>query len=545
MTERVRSHWGWGWADRFAGREEREGLVRFVQAMLGAGELRVDDPVPLDRARLPAPRLVPPSSLAAFSAADPHGRALHTYGRGYRDIVRGFRGDFGPAPDFVALPRSEAEVAAVLDWAQDARVAVVPYGGGTSVVGGVEAVLEGDLRGVVSLDLGRLDRLLDVDAASCAARIEAGASGPVIDARLAPHGFTLRHYPQSYELATLGGMLATRSGGHWATLFTHIDELVESIRMLTPRGPWETRRLPSSGAGPSPDRLVLGSEGTLGVITSAWMRVQRRPAFRSRASVRFDRFDDGVAACRAVAQSGLFPSNCRLLDDREALLAGVPADGASVLLLGFESADHPLEPAMARALELCADFRGTCPDGPKHRAGSGGEGDPASASWRQAFLEAPYLQTNLVSAGVIADTFETCCTWDRFAALHDALETELPRVMRGIGGAGALTCRFTYVYGDGPAPYYTFITPARHGAELEAWAEIKTAASEILASHGATITHHHAVGRVHRPWYERERPALFGAALAAVKRELDPAGVMNPGVLLEVGGGGPGRAAPG
>jgi alkyldihydroxyacetonephosphate synthase len=459
----------------------------------------------------------------------------HTYGKSYRDVLRGFRGDFTPAPDLVAMPQGEEDIAAVLDWAGSAKVAVIPFGGGTSVVGGVEADVDDRYRGVVSLDLGRLDRVVEVERSSLSARIQAGATGPVVEAQLAEHGLTLRHFPQSFELSTLGGWIATRAGGHFATLYTHIDDLVQSTRAITPSGLWESRRLPGSGAGPSPDRLMIGSEGILGVITEAWMRVRPKPVFRATATAHFDDYGRAVDAVRALSQSGLYPSNCRLLDKREAALNAVTLDGSHVLILGFESADHPVSPSMERALELVADHRGACPKGPVYReAGERSGGSGGADVWRDAFLEAPYLLNIMASMGVIADTFETACTWDAFEGLHAGVIRAVRQAMKSACGAGFISCRFTHVYPDGPAPYFTFIAPGRYGAETEQWMAIKKAASDAVLCEGGTITHHHAVGRVHRPWYERQRPPLFGEALRAVKGVLDREGVMNPGVLIAV-----------
>ncbi|MFW5920708.1 MAG: FAD-binding oxidoreductase [Polyangiales bacterium] len=531
--ERERSFWGWGWADRFPDEATRKSMGEQVQQMLGFPVERCDTPPRLEDVSAPAPRLAPPEALAQFVTAGRPERIAHTYGKGYRDILRGFRGEFASAPDLVARPRTEQEVTAVLDWASDANVAVVPYGGGTSVVGGVEPAIEGDFRGTVSLDMRGLDRVREIDATSHAARIEAGATGPGLEEQLARRGFTLRHFPQSFEHSTLGGWIATRAGGHFVTLYQHIDDLVESTRTVTPHGVMETRRLPGSGAGPSPDRMVLGSEGTLGVVTEAWMRVRPRPDRRSSATVRFDDWNDAIAAVRALSQSGLFPSNCRLLDSREAALNFVTGDGTHVLLLGFEASGRALEPAMEQALELCADHGGRSDDA-VHRAGDSRAGDQGAAgTWKQAFIDAPYLMNVLVSLGVIVDTFETAVTWDRFEELHTSVIRNVRDAMKRVCGGGFISCRFTHVYPDGPAPYFTFIAPGRHGDELEQWAEIKRVASDTLLEHGATITHHHAVGRLHRPWYDRQRPGPFADALRAAKGALDPAGVMNPGVLID------------
>jgi alkyldihydroxyacetonephosphate synthase len=528
---RERSLWGWGWADRFPDDQTRQGIAAHAAAVLGIDPPALRAPPTIEAIRLPPAALAPPASLAAFCSAERRERALHTHGKSYRDVVLGFTGDFTGAPDFVAYPRDEADVVAVLAWCAAERVAVIPFGGGTSVVGGIERPVRGSWRGAVSLDLQALDRVLDVDVTSRAARIQAGAMGPRLEEQLGAKGLTLRHYPQSFEHSTLGGWIATRAGGHFATLYTHIDDLVESVRMVTPSGVIETRRLPASGAGPAPDRLVLGSEGILGVIVEAWMRVRPRPRFRASASVRYDDFAAGARGARAVAQAGLYPSNCRLLDPREALLNGVPADGGAMLLLAFESADGSMRPWIDRAVALATAEGGTCA-GAKERSDERG-GDASAEAWRQAFIDAPYLQSVLVSLGVIADTFETACTWDRFEALHARVRHDVEEAMRTACGGGSLTCRFTHVYPDGPAPYFTFVAPGRAGAELEQWSAIKAAAMNALVESGATITHHHAVGRLHRPGYEREVPPLFIESLRATKRVLDPAGVLNPGVLLD------------
>ncbi len=306
---------------------------------------------------LRAPRIEPPPSLADRCSTDPADRAGHTYGKAYRDVIRALRADLPHPPDLVARPRDEQDVVDLLDWASSTRTAVIPYGGGSSVVGGVE--YRGDEHAaVMSLDLGLLDRVLEIDEVSHAARIQAGALGPALEAQLRERDLTLRHYPQSFEFSTLGGWLATRSGGHFATVETHIDDLTESIRALTPSGVYASWRLPGSGAGPSPDRLLLGSEGTLGVITEAWMRVRPRPSQRASASVVFGDLFSALDALREITQSGLRPANCRVLDEGEALLAGAGNGEQSVLVLGFESSGVPVDRDLADAIELAAGHGG-------------------------------------------------------------------------------------------------------------------------------------------------------------------------------------------
>jgi alkyldihydroxyacetonephosphate synthase len=535
-TTRERSIWAWGWRDRFPDAAARAGMVQLARAMLPAAApaLRPLPPAHDGAPDLAAPAVGVPDALADIATQAPRDRAMCTRGRSFPDLVAGFGNDYAGAPDLVARPRTAAEVARVLEVCSERGWACVPFGGGTSVVGGVDTRLaRGDRAAVVVLDAAELTGVHEVDQASRLARIGAGTLGPVLENQLAAHGLTLRHFPQSFEHSTLGGWLATRAGGHYATGMTHIDDLTHAITMVTPRGTLATHRHPGSGAGPEPARLVLGSEGALGVITEAWMRVVPRPRWRASASVAFREFEGGVAAARALVQSGLLPSNARLLDGHEARLHRVRFDGKSVLLIGFESADHPLGPWISRAVELATDHGGELASGPSESvddpdAPRGG----AAGAWRQAFFDAPYLQSAMLSIGVVSDTFETACSWTQFPELHARVTAAVSRALAEECGGGIVACRFTHVYPDGPAPYYTYVGGLRAGGELAQWRAIKAAASDALAQAGGTITHHHAVGRIHRPWYDRERPALFGDALAAVKRELDPRGILNPGVLV-------------
>ena len=528
---RALKHWGWGYEDEQPSHEEQRAAARFLTERLGFGSPEPELPAPLPE--LPPPRLRAPRSLEEICFADDYQRALHTYGRSYSDIVRAFRGRFDHPPDVVAHPREESEVQAVMDWALSAGAAVIPFGGGTSVVGGVEPRVSGDFAGVVTIDLKALDWVLEVDAVSQAARIQAGATGPGLEEQLAEHDLTLRHFPQSFQFSTLGGWIATRAGGHFATVYTHIDDLVESVRALTPSGPWESRRLPASGAGVSPDRMLIGSEGILGVITEAWVRVRPRPTHRSSAGVKFEDFTAGAAAVRALSQSRLYPTNCRLIDAAEAQVTGAGDGSHALLLLGFESAEHDVEPWMSLALECCGDHGGSW-----ERRGA-----PSSVgSWREAFLRAPYLRDTFVAIGVLSETFETAITWDRFPEFHETVLERSTAAVREVCGAGSVTCRFSHVYPDGPAPYYTILAPARRGGELGQWAEIKRVAADAVIDSGGTITHHHAIGRDHRPWYDRQRPDPFAAALRGAKAAVDPAGALNPGVLIDPAAG---RAAQG
>lgn len=533
MTAKRRKFWGWGYEDEGPSEEHQKAIGAMLGSRFGFEVGDATPPPRLEEIRLPRARVPIPSALAPIASSDPWDRASHTYGKGYRDIVRAFRRDFSPAPDFVVFPKDEHDVSRVLDWCGKSRVAAIPYGGGSSVVGGVEARGLGSFKGAISIDLGRLDQVLEVDRASRAARIQAGIYGPALEAALRPEGLTLRHFPQSFEFSTLGGWIATRSGGHYATLYTHIDDFVESLRTITPAGVIESRRLPGSGAGPSPDRMIIGSEGSLGIVTEAWMRLQDRPKYRASVSVGFSEFYTAARAVRALSQSGLYPTNVRLLDASEAMTNGAGDGSASVLILGFESADHPLDAWMSRALELAADHGGKFPEGAgKTRTDEGASREGAAGAWRDAFLRAPYLRDALIGLGMISETFETAVTWDRFEEFHAGVTEAVTAELKRLCGGGSVTCRFTHAYPDGPAPYFTVMAPSSPARQLEDWDAIKAVASDALIRLGGTITHHHAVGRDHMPWYVRQRPTLFGSALAAAKRELDPVGVMNPGVIL-------------
>ncbi|MEA2363499.1 MAG: alkyldihydroxyacetonephosphate synthase [Thermoleophilaceae bacterium] len=520
MSGRRRKLWGWGYEDLQASPEEVGQIAAGAREHLGFGPAEVERPPRLEDIELPAPRLEPPAALSAICGTDTYERATHAYGKAYRDLVRALRGRFDHPPDVVAHPNDERDLEQLLDWCAEASAAAIPFGGGTSVVGGVEPRLDAGYAGAVTIDLGRMDRVLDVDPVSRAARIQAGATGPRLEEQLKAHGLTLRHYPQSFEYSTLGGWIATRAGGHFATLHTHIDDFVESVRALTPRGVWESRRLPGSGAGPSPDRMLIGSEGILGVITEAWVRVQEAPRFKESAALLFDGFEQGAEAVRALAQSRLYPSNCRLLDPGEAALTGAAPDGKALLVLGFEAASDPVDAWMARALELCRDHGGEA----REKRGE------SEGAWRDAFLAAPYLRDTLIAAGILAETFETAITWDRFGEFVGEVRE---RAAAALGPDGRITVRITHAYPDGAAPYFTVLAPARRGSELEQWDELKAAASDAIESAGGTITHHHAVGRDHRPWYDRQRPDLFADALRAAKSAVDPQGILNPGVLVD------------
>lgn len=522
----ARSWWGWGNVEDALTEGETQELMARSAALLPDRDFTDHPPGNPDDLPLPAPRITPPAALAPLCSVEAVDRAGHARGKAFRDVVLNLRGRFDHVPDLIARPRREQDVIDILDWCTCDSIAVIPYGGGSSVTGGVEPRFDGP---AVTLDLTDMNAVLEVDAVSRTARIQAGALGPHLESQLRPHGFTLRHFPQSFAFSTLGGWLATRSGGHFATLYTHIDDLTESMRVVTPSGVGESRRLPGSGAGPSSDRMFLGSEGALGVITEAWMRLHARPRWHTTASITFDDWTTAVTATRAIAQAGLYPTNCRLLDPAEAFLNAGTSTLGGLLVLAFESADHPVDAWIDGALAIAADHDGTVVAQRDRAEGS----SDASANWRSSFLRMPYQRDALARHSVIAETFETACTWGQFENLHGAVTDAARSAVERVCGAGVVTCRFTHVYPDGPAPYYGIYAGGRWDALVEQWDEIKAAVSDAIIASGGTITHHHAVGRDHRPWYDLQRPEPFANALRAAKAAIDPAGIMNPGVLVD------------
>lgn len=530
---RKRKFWGWGFEDQVLSDEEETIVENRIVKNFGLSEIET---LPLPLAKnidLPKPKVRIPETLKSILSDDLIERLNHSYGKSFPDVARAMLGLFPNPPDLVALPNNQEEVVNVIDWADQNNIAVIPYGGGSSVCGGVETDVDESYSAVISLDLRNLNKVLEIDKVSRAARIQAGIFGPALEEELKKSNLTLRHFPQSFEHSTLGGWIATRSGGHYATLYTHIDDFVESTTMVTPTGIVESRRLPGSGAGPSPDRIVIGSEGILGVITEAWMRLQERPTFRASCPVLFDDYDKALKATRLVSQSALFPANCRLLDANEALFNGAGDGSKHLLILSFESADHEMDSWLNRALEIASDAGGQY-ELPKekevdaHKSG-------ASGTWRNSFIRAPYYREAAVRRGIIQDTFETAITWDKGYEFIESLKIKASKAIKEISGKeSAVTCRLTHTYPDGLAPYFSYSAFATPSTMIDVWKEIKLVTNEICVKEGGTVTHHHAVGRDHRvKGYDLQRPEGFKNMLVATKTGVDPRSIMNPGVLID------------
>jgi alkyldihydroxyacetonephosphate synthase len=522
--------WGWG-EDAHAGDASR--ALAWVAGELGALDA-ARRPVALEEVRLDEPRL-PTALRSRFGEIlrdDRPARVLHARGKSYPDLIRQRFGDGAGAPDAVLAPRSHDEVRAVLAACADAGVAVVPFGGGTSVVGGLEP-LRGGFDSLVSLDLGGLDALEALDERSQLAVVGGGMRAIDLEARLAERGFTLGHYPQSYEYVSIGGCVATRSAGQASTGYGRIDDLVVGARLAAPAGDLDLRAEPASAAGPELRRLVIGSEGVLGAITRVALRVRPVPELARYEGWMFPSFGAGAEVLRRFEQGGFAPDVARLSDETETrmglgmagfggLRAGAlraylrargVADGA-LAIVGWAGGEDTVRLRRATAVEALRDGGGVA------------LGPPAGRAWVRSRFQGPYLRDDLLDHGVFVETLETATTWAQlftlYRAVGDALRAHTPLV----------ACHISHLYPTGASLYFTFMARARRGEELAQWAAAKAAASEAIVGAGATITHHHAVGRDHAAYVEAEIGATGVAALRAVKRELDPAGVMNPGKLL-------------
>ena len=464
-------------------------------------------------------------------------RIAHALGRSYPDLVRIRSGDASSAPDAVVLPASAEQVSAVLAACAEHSVAVVPFGGGTSVVGGVEPVKEG-FAAAISLDLGRLAATVEVDRTSLTARLDAGLFGPEAERRLGEEGVTLGHFPQSFQYSTVGGWVATRSAGQASTGYGRIDELVEGIRCVTPAGELGTKAVPASAAGPSLRELVVGSEGVLGVICEATLRVRPAPRAHRYEAWSFAGFAEGCDALRVMEQGGAAADVCRLSDEDETRLTmalGASGstteklgrrylrmrghEGGCLAIVGFEGEEDGVEDRRRRTAALL-------------RAGGGvALGHRPGDAWRRSRYAGPYLRDELLDRAVLAETLETATSWTNLGRLHGAVREALRAALGGRGTPPLVMCHVSHLYPSGASLYFTFLARQEEDA-LAQWRAAKTAASEAVLANGGTITHHHAIGRDHREWLTAETGPLGIEVLRAAKERLDPAGIMNPGKLL-------------
>ncbi|MEV0583422.1 FAD-binding oxidoreductase [Nonomuraea sp. NPDC050310] len=510
-----------GWGDPDKARELPEPVVKLLQDLFGIREIPA---VELGEVRLTPPAL-PKGARERLAAVvgeahvrdDHETRVRHTRGKSTPDLMRMRAGDGSAAPDVVVSPGSHEEVLDLLAACEAARLAVVPFGGGTSVVGGLTPERTG-FAGVVALDLARLDRLLAVDADSMIATLEPGLRAPEAERLLAEHGLTLGHFPQSFEYATLGGFAAARSSGQASAGYGRFDDMVAGLKVATPRGTLDLGRAPKSAAGPDLRQLVLGSEGAFGVITELRLRVRPRPVRQAYEGWRFDSFAQGSAALRALAQRGPLPTVLRLSDETETMIGlakpdaiGQDAPGGCLAVLGFDSLQES-EPRAEGARAVLAAHGGTP------------LGEEPGTAWAHGRFSAPYLRDSLLAAGATVETLETAGFWANLPRLYDAVRLAL----LGALGSPLVMCHISHVYETGASLYFTVVT----NADLPGWEQAKREVNAAIVAAGGTISHHHGVGRDHRDAYAAEIGPLGVEILRGVKERLDPAGILNPGVLV-------------
>ncbi|MFV0132166.1 FAD-binding oxidoreductase [Streptomyces sp. HMX87] len=523
-----------GWGDPARATPLPEAVTGLLRDWLGV-KPQTTAPVRLARIALPEPGLDETAHRALLAAvgdradrvrADAETRVRHTRGKSTPDLLRIRTGDATGAPAAVVLPESHDEVLAVLRACAEHRLPLVPFGGGTSVVGGLAP---GRRETFVALDLRHLNRLLDVDPVSRTATLQPGLRAPEAEALLSEHGFTLGHFPQSYEWATIGGFAATRSSGQASAGYGRFDEMVLGLTLATPEGTLDTGRAPRSAAGPDLRQLLLGSEGAFGVITSVTVRVRPVPRVRRYEGWRFASFDEGAAALRRLAQDGPRPTVLRLSDETETMigLAQPDAIGSAVeqgtagclAVVGFEGTEEDTTHRREGAAAVLAACGGTF------------AGEEPGEKWAHGRYSAPYLRDSLLDAGAFAETLETATYWSRLPGLYAAVRDALTATLTEAGTPPLVMGHISHVYENGASLYFTVVS-AQGDDPVAHWTRAKHAANEAILAAGGTITHHHGVGTDHRDWYVREAGDLGIAALRAVKRRLDPDGLLSPGVLL-------------
>ena len=565
--DRRKLRWnGWGLAHATFDMGHRETQVwDYIAKALGREQLPRTPAVPLPDILLPPSRL-DETTLAALQGivgaahvkTDRYERAFHSRGKSYLDLICLRAGDLGEhVPDAVVYPANADEVQSVLDLAVSRDLAVVPFGGGSSVVGGVTAQ-RGRRTGVVTVDMTRMHRLLHIDEVSHAATLEAGVYGPELERQLQARGYTLGHYPQSFEFSTLGGWIAARGAGQQSNRYGKAEKWLLGARLATPRGAWHTEQFPASAAGPNLNQLVLGSEGTLGIITEATVRVHPVPAARDYRGYLFRSFADGVAAIREIVQRQIPVAMLRLSDAHEThflqsfsaaqhppgratrLGAKVVSwrgygEGRCLLLIGLEGENETVLESQAQTRSVCTRHRGMS------------IGASPGRKWYARRFNMPYLRDPLLDRGVAVETLETATRWSNLEALHQDIDATIRQALAANAAderaSAIVMCHVSHAYEDGASLYFTMVFPQKLGdgpaasaaAAREQWLAVKHAATEAMVTGGGTVTHHHGVGTDHAPWLGREKGPIGVSMLAAIKDDLDPAGAMNPGKLLEMG----------
>jgi alkyldihydroxyacetonephosphate synthase len=542
--------WGWGAENVRAPLSQSPATLDYLRSRLGVERLEAPAVPQLDGVRLPESRLDEPlrEKLAAIVGrencrSDRRERVLHSVGKGYKDLVRLRQLELETATDVVVYPRNEADVVAVLACCREMRLAVIPFGGGTSVVGGLEAE-PGEQRLVVTVDLAFLNRVLQLDEVSQTATVEAGIFGPELEARLAERGFMLGHFPQSFEFSTLGGWIATRSSGQNSLRYGGIDKLVESLRIVTPQGSIETLHVPRRADGPDLTQMLIGSEGAYGVIVSATVRIRRQAEAQDYCMYVFKDFRTALEASRTLVQTGVAPALLRIADEEETIaslaLGHRPARGGRALKRRFGQwllARKGFRPPQLAT--FLVGLEGTAEQNQRQRRVVRRHlarfdcislGRSLGRRWLTSRFELPYLRDELLDNHLLVDTLETATTWSGLYALYSAVRSAIENTARDQGEPMIVFTHVSHLYPDGASLYFSLLGRQKRSDPIGQWWAIKRAAGDAIRSHGAVISHHHGVGMDHRAqtgWSPIER-----AMLVQLKQTLDPTGIMNPGKLL-------------
>ena len=553
-TGRNKLRWnGWGWIAHRDSLNDREEVWPWLAAELRMPALLATPARSLDDINLPAPRLTASDIQQIGGIVGPdrlHGdsyeRAFHALGRSYHDLIRLRAGTIDTPPDLVVYPRATEEVVSLLAFASESDIAVVPYGGGTSVVGGVTASA-GSHRAVITLDLSGMSRLLAVDEASLVACAEGGIMGPALEKALQANQLTLGHFPQSFEFSTLGGWIAHRGSGQGSSLYGRVEDWLVSATLATPRGLLTTSAVPAASAGPDLNGIIIGSEGAFGVVTEANVRVHRAPSKRLYCGYLFHDFERGQDAVRKAVQEEIPATMLRLSDAEEtrfyrafASVGRAPGltdrlanlylgsrkfdAGACVLIAGFEGEADDVRRARNRFASIAQSTKSL----------SLGEGQ--GRRWLEGRFHGPYFRDPLMDRGVGVDTLETAARWSKLPGLYSAVRTALEKAIEATvprsGARGIVMCHVSHSYRDGASLYFTAIFPRALGGEIEQWRTIKNAATDAILANGGALSHHHGVGEDHLAWMKQEKSEIGLEVLRAVKNTLDPKGVMNPGKLI-------------
>jgi alkyldihydroxyacetonephosphate synthase len=520
------------WGDPEQAKPLSDGIRNLLTQALGVGDVPLPE-LDAEQVKL-RPSALSPADRDALGGivgvqncgVDDGARLLRAGGKSTLDLLRRRDPGVQDAPDAVLLPGDEDEVADILRLCGQRSIAVIPFGGGTSVVGGLDP-LRGQFKAVISLDLRRLDELHHLDEVSGEAELGAGVTGPDAERLLGERGFALGHFPQSFQFATIGGFAATRSSGQDSAGYGRFNDMVRGLRAITPAGVMDLGRAPESAAGPDLRQLLIGSEGVFGVITRVRVKVHPAPVATRYEAWSFPDFATGADGLRAVAQTGTGPTVLRLSDEAETGVNLATTEnigensitGGCLAITVFEGSEEHVESRHAETRALLKAKGGTS------------LGEAPARAWEHGRFNAPYLRDSLLSAGALCETLETATNWSNIAAVKSAVTEALTTALAETGTPALVLCHISHVYPTGASLYFTVVAGQR-GNPIEQWRKAKTAASEAMVRTGATITHHHAVGADHRPWMRDEVGDVGVKVLQAVKATLDPAGILNPGKLI-------------